>query len=108
MPHTQPKTTKSIAQKKHGHLAIPRPNQTRKYFKFCYWCGHKLKGELGALNLHFNAQHPDTIAAFLDFDLLPEACKYLNFEDFINGETSDLIEKPDTILNKGGRTPFQP
>jgi len=58
------------------------------------------------LKRHFDDLHPDKNAAFLDFDLLPEVCRYLNFEDFINGETSYLIEKSDAIRIKGGKQPI--
>jgi len=71
-------------------------------------CGHKLRVDKRALNSHFKAQHPHQSAAFLDHDELPEDCKYLNFEDFINGKTSDLVEKPNITLNKGGRPPILP
>ena len=108
MNQTQPKTTKCIAKEIQGHLAIPIANEQRKYYKFCYWCGHKLRADKRALKRHFDVLHPDKNAAFLDFDLLPEACRYLNFEDFINGETSDLIEKSDAVGIKGGKQPIQP
>ena len=53
MKQTQSKTSKSIAKEVHGHLAIPIANEERKYYKFCYWCGHKLRADKRALNRHF-------------------------------------------------------
>ena len=46
------------------------------------------------------------MAAYLDYKLLPEACIYLNFEEYIDGNTSDLVKKPNISLSKRGRPPL--
>ena len=48
------------------------------------------------------------MAAYLDYKLLPEACIYLNFEEYIDGNTSDLVKKPNISLPKRGRPPSLP
>ena len=54
LQNQQPNLNKSVAKNVKGHLAIAKPN-SGKYHKFCYLCGHKMNGEKGALNPHFEA-----------------------------------------------------
>ena len=80
-----------------GYYAVAIPELTRKYFKFCKYCGCKGIAEKRKIDVHCKTQHPNHNDGFLLYGGMPEDCIYSNFKEFMEGIDQDLTAKPERV-----------